>query len=338
MSIILSKLYDLYLRLIKAPKMATLLNPSDYTVAWIAVLDVEAQAAKHMLDHRHMGKFPISHGNDFVFQAGDICGYNVIIATFPAGQAYGTGSAAALAKEVKSVFTNLRFGLLVGVASGIPKLPTRDIRLGDVLVGVGDNDSAAIIPYDLIKEINNKSELLRCGRSLVETETILRSAITSIRFEAPGEADEFLPFYESMKDKSYKDGTFADPGQELDVLYEAGNNEDVVVIRPNRPLSGRSRVWYGPIGSGEKLIRNRKVRDELAGKHGIIGLEMEATGALVSIPVCVVRGVCDYGDEYEQKHWQPYAAAMAGAFAKALLAQIPPDKPQGHSDNIQDGE
>ncbi|RYP39996.1 hypothetical protein DL767_001930 [Monosporascus sp. MG133] len=42
------------------------------------------------------------------------------------------------------------------------------------------------------------------------------------------------------------------------------------------------------------------------------------------IPVGVIRGVCDYGDEHKNKEWQPYAAAMAAAYAKALLTEIPP--------------
>jgi hypothetical protein len=94
-----------------------LLDPADYTVAWIAPLDIEAQAALHMLDNRHIGKFPVSRGDDYVFQAGDICGHNVVITTLPAGQEYGTGSAAALASQVKKFFPNLWFGLLVGVVS-----------------------------------------------------------------------------------------------------------------------------------------------------------------------------------------------------------------------------
>jgi hypothetical protein len=44
------------------------------------------------------------------------------------------------------------------------------------------------------------------------------------------------------------------------------------------------------------------------------------------IPVGVVRGVCDYGDEHKNKEWQPYAAAMAAAYAKAILLEIPPRK------------
>ena len=74
------------------------LDPELYTVAWLAPLEIEAQAALLMLDHRHQARFPLSRGDDYVFQAGDICGHNVIIATLPAGQEYGTGSAAALAR------------------------------------------------------------------------------------------------------------------------------------------------------------------------------------------------------------------------------------------------
>lgn len=58
--------------------------------------------------------------------------HHVVIATFPAGQEYGTGSAAALAGQVKESFPNLWFGLLVGVAAGLPTLHgrrPRDIQL-----------------------------------------------------------------------------------------------------------------------------------------------------------------------------------------------------------------
>ncbi|KAM3446821.1 hypothetical protein MY3296_009321 [Beauveria thailandica] len=45
---------------------------------------------------------------------------------------------------------------------------------------------------------------------------------------------------------------------------------------------------------------------------------------MTCIPVGVVRGVCDYGDEHKNKRWQPYAAAMAAAYAKAVLARTSP--------------
>lgn len=302
------------------------LDPELYTVAWIAPLEIEAQAALHMLDHWHQGRFPMSRGDDYVFQAGDMCGHNVIIATLPAGQEYGNGSAAALAGQVKKFFPNLWFGLLVGVAAGLPNLsriPPLDIRLGDVLVGLPVGESAGLIAYELGKEGKEGFQLLRGGHVLANTETVVRSAIGSIKLRSPNDAELFLPYYEKMKHKEHTNGTFTDPGQEQDRLYQLDDGIEHLVEREGRPCSKRTRVWYGPIGSGEKLMKNSRKRNELRDKYNIIGLEMEAAGTMNRIPVGVIRGVCDYGDEHKNKEWQPYAAAMAAAYAKAILHEIP---------------
>jgi nucleoside phosphorylase len=74
-------------------------------------------------------------------------------------------------------------------------------------------------------------------------------------------------------------------------------------------------------------MKNAAKRDALRDRYGLIGLEMAAAGTMNRIPVGVIRGVCDYGDEHKNKEWQPYAAAMAGAYAKAVLAQIGPRGP-----------
>ncbi|KAK7404060.1 hypothetical protein QQX98_010146 [Neonectria punicea] len=305
------------------------LDPEVYTVAWIAPLEIEAQAALALLDNRHPGKFPLARGDDYVFQAGDVCGHNVIIATLPAGQEYGTGSAAALASQVKRFFPNLWFGLLVGIAAGLPNFsrnPPLDIRLGDVLVGVSVGESAGLIAYDLGKETGQDGfQLLHSGHVLAHTETVVRSAIGSIKLKAPNDAETFLPYYMHIKDREHSNGTFIDPGQEKDAFYQVNDaGVECLMERERRPDSKRTRVWYGPIGSGEKLMKNARKRNELRDKHNIIGLEMEAAGTMNRIPVGVVRGVCDYGDEHKNKEWQPFAAATAAAYAKAVLAEISP--------------
>src|SRR5271156_1851002 len=307
------------------------LNFEHYTVAWIAPLEIEAQAAWYMLDNEHKGNFMTNRGDDYVYTAGDINGHNVIIATFPAGHDYGVGSAAALASQVKKSFPNLWFGLLVGVAAGLPSLsrvPPRDIRLGDVLVGVGEGESAGLIAYDLGKETGNDGfQLLRFGHVLANTETVVRSAIGSIKLMAPNDAEAFLQYYEHIKHEEHTNGTFTDPGQEHDKLYQVEEDgAEHLVERERRPDRNRVRVWYGPIGSGEKLMKNARKRNELRDKYNVIGLEMEAAGTMNRIPVGVIRGVCDYGDEHKNKEWQPYAAAMAAAYAKAVLSEIRPKK------------
>ena len=318
------------------------LDPALYTIAWLAPLEIEAQAAMRMLDNTHKGRFALGRGDDYVFQAGDICEHNVIIATLPAGQEYGTGSAAALASQVKKFFPNLWFGLLVGVAAGLPNLsrrPPLDIRLGDVLVGLPTGVDAGLVAYDLGKETGNDGfELLRFGQILANTETVVRSAIGSIKLRSPNDAQVFQPFYEAMKDKEHSTGTFGDPGQKSDRLYQTDDQgNEHIVEREMRPDSRRTRVWYGTIGSGDKLMKNARKRDELRDKYNVIGLEMEAAGTMNRIPVGVIRGVCDYGDEHKNKEWQPFAAAKAAAYAKAILHEIPPRILQKKPVAVRDG-
>ncbi|KAL2801613.1 hypothetical protein BJX63DRAFT_169190 [Aspergillus granulosus] len=300
------------------------LDPNVYTVAWIAPLEIEVQAARHMLDRVHSGGFPVGPGDDYLFHAGEIHGHNVVIATFAAGQRYGTNSAACLASHIRKFFPNLWFGLLVGVAAGLPNhscSPPRDIRLGDVIVAYSppSGDPPAIVPYGLGKQKGGDNfELLCNGHSLPQTQRIVGSAIGKLKAENR-EAQVILGYYRDIPETATK---FPDPGQENDVLYLSDDN--LPVPRQRRPDGERTRVWYGPIGSGDQLLKSSRNRDKLRDRYNVIGLEMEAAGIMNEIPVGNIRGVCDYGDERKNKDWQPYAAVMAATFAKAVLREIPP--------------
>lgn len=310
-----------------------LLDPAIYTIAWIAPLPIEARAALLMFEKEHDGRFPVGPGDDYIYRAGEIFGHNVVIATFPGGQEYGKSTAAAIASQIKKFFPRLELGLLVGVAAGLPNLDRDspleilDIRLGDVLVGLAEGETAGLVDYELGKETDDGFQPLRGGHVLAQTAPIIRSAISTIRLNEPDEAELFLPYYNACRGKKYSRGSFDDPGQENDEFYQIDDegNESLVHREP-RPDSGRTRVWYGPIGSGDKLMKNARMRNELRDKYNIIGLEMEAAGIINRIPVGVIRGVCDYGDKRKNKQWQPYAAAMAAAYAKAILAQMPPKR------------
>lgn len=302
------------------------LDPRDYTVAWLAPLQVEALAAIHMLDKIHEGHFEIERGDDYVFTAGDINGHNVIIATFPGDHDYGVGSAAALASQVRKTFRNLWIGLLVGVAAGLPR-HDRDIRLGDVIVGVGNGDNAGIVSYGLGKETEEGFQVLHNGHQ-PKTETIIRSAIRKIELHSAVRGNTFLQYYDKFKDLEHDNWNFLDPGPERDELYQVVKVGDIVETRlvPRIPRTGskRTRVWYGSIGSGDRLMKNAQKRDELRDRFNLIGLEMEGAGIMSTIPVGVIRGVSDYGDGHKSKKWQPYAAAMAAAYAKQVLYTISP--------------
>lgn len=318
------------------------LDPNDYTIAWIAVLPVEERAAIAVLDNVHDGKFPSKRNEDFLYTGGDVNGHNVVIATLPKGTVYGGNTAATLVSQVKARFPKLWFSLLVGVAAGLPNLSPkdgskpRDIRLGDVLVSVPDQNSSGIIQYDLAKDTGNEYSLV--GR-LAETAPIVRAAIGKIenRMKRPfKEARPFAKYIQELRDKVKGDDNHEDdngylcPSQDKDVLLDwSGDGTNDLQSKPTeRPLrdeSERTRVWYGLLGSGNTLMRNHKRRDQLRDNYNVIGLEMEAAGVMNSLPAGVIRGVCDYGDNSKNKEWQSYAAAVAAVYAKGILYQIDPD-------------
>jgi hypothetical protein len=66
-----------------------------------------------------------------MYTLGRIGDHNVVIPCLPKGQT-GLVSAAAVAVQMKSTFTSVRFGLMVGTG-GVPR-SNPEIRLGDVVI------------------------------------------------------------------------------------------------------------------------------------------------------------------------------------------------------------
>ena len=305
------------------------LDPALYTVVWIAPLEIEARAALHAFDEVHDGKFCIAAGQDYPFRGGRVGEHNVVLATLRKDQPYGTGSAAAIAAQVKMTFPNLRFGLLVGVAAGLPNLSSstpRDIRLGDVLVALPEGDRPGIIAYDLGKQVAvNEFELLYGGNALAKTESTVLTAVSQLKAQGEMSMTSFKFHCQAIQQYKDAEGIFNDPGQDQDTLFE----NEIPIPRTQRSEDRRTLVWYGTIGSGEKLMKDATRRNELRDRYDILGLEMEAAGTMNTIPVGVIRGVSDYADCHKNKNWQPYASATAAAYAKLLLSTIKPLQLQG---------
>jgi nucleoside phosphorylase len=82
---------------------------------------------------------------------------------------------------------------------------------------------------------------------------------------------------------------------------------------------------YSTIAPGNQVIKDATVRDKLSVElGGVLCFEMEAAGLMNSFPCLVIRSICDYADSHKNKRWQAYAAGMAAAYAKEVLATIPP--------------
>jgi len=316
-----------------------------------------------MLDNVHNDvKFPAGKSDDYIYIAGDIHGHNVVIATIPSEHSHGVAAMASLARDIKAKFPDVLFGLLVGVASGLPdssRIPPRDIRLGDVLVAEGENGGACILSYGQGAETAELAEV-----NLVSTRTTARLFGAGIGKMKSTGADQWTSFrrhYQGLLAKEVKNNTtFQDPGQDKDIVSPTSQATNPGTI-PRRPVQSRSRldneliqmaplagpsgrvpnslpnqrqsranderiqVWYGKLGSGDDLKENPRKRHEPKERYDIIGLETGAASVMDVIEkVGVIRGVCDYGNG-QNVDWKPYAAATAAAYAKELLYNIDPD-------------
>ncbi|RPA71806.1 hypothetical protein BJ508DRAFT_419761 [Ascobolus immersus RN42] len=317
--------------------MASVYGNEEYTVAWICALHIEQKAARLMLDREH-GRPQWTHNSDEnTYILGESHEHMVVIAALPSGE-MGTNSAATVAAHLPFSFSNIRFGLLVGVGGGVPG-PKADIRLGDVVVANPEGTEGGVIQYDRGKS-NGFSGFERVG-SLLSAAPILRSAVSNVRSGSKAEElfDSVVQPRLWSRKLSKKDARLF-RHQADDVLfrteYDHVNPEnrchDVcdpseIVSRDEREDGARNPVvHYGTIASGNLVIKNATMREQIMNDTNALCVEMEAAGLLHRHPYLVIRGICDYSDTHKNKDWQPYAAITAAAFATEILSVIPPSQ------------
>ena len=303
------------------------MNHLDYTVGWICALPCEVAAAEAMLDAVHR-ILPNPPNDKNVYCLGSISGHNVAITTLPLGIP-GTTAATTVAIRMLSTFRSISIPLLVGVGGGVPK---DDIRLGDVVVSAPLAGHNAVVQYDFGKTLSSGT-IERIGNLNKPKGQLLAAAamVRASHHAAPSKVPEFIE--RALQNKLLLENGYGYPGPENDILVavacehvseaqECHMCEPWIVIRKPR-LDNNPRIHYGPIGSGNQVVKNREVRDRLAETLGNLCFEMEAAGVMDCFPALVIRGICDYCDSYKTKEFQPYSALTAAAFAKELLESLP---------------
>ena len=107
-------------------------------------------------------------------------------------------------------------------------------------------------------------------------------------------------------------------------------NKPIPVARPDGQQV-RPTVHQGVIASGEKVIADAAVRDEIAQAHRkISAIEMEGYGFSAAVwqsagthRHLVMKAICDRADRDKTQDWQPYAAAVAAQYARHFLKDRP---------------
>lgn len=285
-------------------------------------------AARYMLDDEH-ARLQNKDGDPNKYILGEMSGHNVAIGFLPHGS-QGKATAATVAAHMNRTFSSIRLRLLVGIGGGIPS-EKKDIRLGDVVVGVPVGVHGGVVEYDLGKETSHGFE--RKGYLCMPPDE-WRSAIVEMQSDHRVHPNRTSKFLLEMLSKYPTLVEYCRPAPEKDVLFSSSNvhveNEPTCdkcdknnVIAPRRTTG--PKIFYGTIASGDKVIKNATVRDTISRSvDGAICFEMEAAGLTTHFPCIVIRGICDYADSHKNDDWHAYAAGVAAACAKELLTYMEP--------------
>ena len=269
------------------------LRHEDYTVGWISALPLELAAATKMLDEEHHA-LPQDPTDTSVYTLGSIGEHNVVMVCLPVG-GIGTSSAAAVASRMRSKFTSIRFGLLVGIGGGVPSSQA-DIRLGDVVVSQPSYGRGGVVQYDF--GISIPSGFQRT-RFLNAPPDILLSALA--RFQAANLTDETTLYSQLFRPSHKLDSLLIDPGP--DILFEptydhvgkdnCGQCDKDRVVQRSLRKDQQPMIHYGTIASGNQVIKDATTRDQLSSElGGVLCFEMEAAGVMNIFPCLVIRGIC----------------------------------------------
>lgn len=243
--------------------------------------------------------------------------HGVVLALLPQD---GNGNASAVCADLFRSYPDLECVVMCGIAGGIPRLddPGRHVRLGDIVVG------EEIISYGHIRRVDGEEVLRRptggVSADLVRGDNELRIAGVHRQY----------PWRQWVGDDNSRSPQFGRPPADSDVLYVDGRP----VAHPDPRLSGHEFGWpkvhHGRIGSADVLMRDEVRRDELAVKHKLLAVEMEASGVASAAVLrnrswFVVRGIVDYCENTGKNDaWHLYASLAAASYVRALLGVCHP--------------
>ncbi|KAL4973635.1 hypothetical protein BDW66DRAFT_168453 [Aspergillus desertorum] len=309
-----------------------------YTAAWICALPLELAAACAMLDEQHAEHPPIERNSrdNNTYVLGRVESHNVVVVCLPYGVT-GTIPAARLANQMLATFPKIRFGLMIGIGGGAPS-ERHDIRLGDVVVGSPQGLHGGVIQYDFGKTVQH-GRFQRTGM-LNKPPEVLLTALSNLQARHYMEGHRIEKSIAEMVTKYPLMGSqYTRPVQRTDRLYEAGyehpedqptcsscDSDKVICRAPRPPEASQAYIHYGLIASGDQVVRNGQMRDQLSEVLDVLCFEMEAAGLIDSFPCLVVRGISDCADSHNNDIWQGYAAATAAAYARELMRVIPVGK------------
>ncbi|GAA0455304.1 5'-methylthioadenosine/S-adenosylhomocysteine nucleosidase [Sphingomonas molluscorum] len=234
----------------------------------------------------------------------------------------GKANAAIVTATALQSFPDIEHVLMVGIAGGCPNpaQPAEHVRLGDIVI----SDHKGIFEYDDVKL--KMGEVERRGSPQLPGYTMLQ-ALAAVKADAFGGRRRWEEVIDASLPKLREaDDSFERPDPSTDVLHVDGKAVEHPEDKRRRP--GRPRVFGGGVATGDALVKDPKLRDELRDRYGARAIEMEGSAVRTASWAAgkdsiIVRGVSDYCDQHKNDEWRFSAALAAAAYARALIEVMP---------------
>ncbi|KAL4982635.1 hypothetical protein BDW68DRAFT_191972 [Aspergillus falconensis] len=159
--------------------------------------------------------------------------------------------------------------------------------------------------------------IIRLGVMLYDRGEAVLKALLGLRADHLLRGSRIYRFYDKALQK-----ISTSPGRDVDQLFVAEYSHafsepsrqrcDPSMLRQrlSRP-DDQPRVFCGLIASGDKVIKEAKVRSQLGKQCGILCFETEAARIMDIFPCLIISGVCDYAGSYKHKRWQGWLIQFA---------------------------
>lgn len=313
-------------------------DPNKYTVGWICAVTEEMVAAQAFLDEHHSDIEYQAEDDDNTYTLGKIGKHNVVITSLPHSNV-GIARAATTAKDLLRTFPNIKIGLMVGIAGGVPTY--HDIRLGDIVVSSLDSQKGAVLQYNFGRSVQGQGFQPtghQNGPAL-----LLQGAVTALKakYELEGHSIE-ESIASALERRPRLRKRYRRPEPTTDRLYKStvphrasasehclavcGLGDSLISREARADDEDNPKIHEGLIASADEVMKDATKRDSIAKESDVLCFETEAAGVMNHFKCLIIRGICNYSDSHRNSDWQGYAAMTAAAYAKDVLGVIAPSK------------
>ncbi|KAI9903466.1 hypothetical protein N3K66_002818 [Trichothecium roseum] len=299
----------------------------DVEIAIICALPVEARAVRALFENTSSDAVDGGYGyivtklqhDENAYTLGKISGHWVVLIHMPS---VGKISAAAVTTHLKHNYTGIKLALLSGICGGVPN--ENDKYPGEF---EQSEHSQALIgrPSPEIREFINKLESSKDALEQEIQETMGKNIKPNFQLMDDLYDPNYWHMHREPEDCQGQPKTCERDQQTCgsarsstcDALQCNVNNLE----RRDKRTELKPVVHFGPIASGDMVIKCGTHRDALAQKHEIIAFDMEGAGASMHQSCLVVKSISDYADSHKNNTWQEHASLAAAACTKAIIDQ-----------------